>query len=523
MQATEFPEDDKASNELWATGQLENHARLLARDTGPAQPAPYGDIVDRLKSNRATLDVAYRAIAEALRAGRAITPAAEWFIDNYHIVTEQITDLATQLPAALWRSLPAGGLSSTQGDARAESPRIFNLIREYLAHTDCDFDPDTLVRYLVAYQEITPLRMRELWLLSPMLRLALLERLRYLSIRMEVSLAARGAADKFADTVLGHAPAAGEVAAALERALKETLRFQPFVVQLVHRLQSMGDERQVPLDFIARQLAARGQNMDDVIQEEHARRSARNLTVRNIVTSLRAITALDWRTMFERTSQVESRLGEESSYLRCDRRTRDRYRSCIEELAGNIGEEESAVVDIVRQQRAADIGELLIGARRTELEQEVGYRPVPAPAPHAQGGRSRESLLSRLHRGDQPLRGAARALLGCARGTVASGWWILAALALFPALGACGRHRELGVHPPVSRRARCPACSCSRVCQRTRGRWWSCPCCSRSLVTPPAARVCSRCMRSPTWTPTRALRCSPTGPTPRRRAAPSTR
>ena len=83
MQATEFPEDDRASNELWGIGQLETHARLLACEAGPAEPAPYGDIVDRLKSNRATLEVAYHAIAEALRMGRAITPAAEWFIDNF--------------------------------------------------------------------------------------------------------------------------------------------------------------------------------------------------------------------------------------------------------------------------------------------------------------------------------------------------------------------------------------------------------------------------------------------------------
>ena len=200
MQATEFPEDDRASNELWGIGQLEKHARLLARDTGPAGPAPYGDIVDRLKANRASLEVAYRAIAEALRMGRAITPAAEWFIDNYHIVTEQITDLATQLPGLLWRSLPAGGLSSSKGDLRRNPPDL-HLMREYLAHTDFVFDRN--VSDSGGYQDITPLRHGE-WLLSRMLRLALLDGC--VSLHPHGLLAARGAADKFVDTVLGLLP-----------------------------------------------------------------------------------------------------------------------------------------------------------------------------------------------------------------------------------------------------------------------------------------------------------------------------
>jgi hypothetical protein len=60
----------------------------------------------RLKENESVLLRAYRDIAGAVGEGRAITPAAEWLLDNYHLARgSKLTelryhrDMTTQYPA----------------------------------------------------------------------------------------------------------------------------------------------------------------------------------------------------------------------------------------------------------------------------------------------------------------------------------------------------------------------------------------------------------------------------------------
>src|SRR5204863_6215307 len=77
--------------ELFSVHQLEQHAKSLAgwhevapRDRGRDRLLP------RLAENETVLRETYELVTEALRRGRRITPAAEWFLDNYHLIEEQI-------------------------------------------------------------------------------------------------------------------------------------------------------------------------------------------------------------------------------------------------------------------------------------------------------------------------------------------------------------------------------------------------------------------------------------------------
>ena len=61
---------------------------------------------------------AYGSIAKAAGEGRPITPAAEWLLDNYHLVEQQVREVRTDLPrgllspAAEAERRPAGRLSA---------------------------------------------------------------------------------------------------------------------------------------------------------------------------------------------------------------------------------------------------------------------------------------------------------------------------------------------------------------------------------------------------------------------------
>jgi len=76
--------------ELFSVGRLEEHARTLAeRHTlgrrGRGQP---DRLLLRLEENATVLRDANTLLADAVKRGTRITPAAEWFIDNYYVIEE---------------------------------------------------------------------------------------------------------------------------------------------------------------------------------------------------------------------------------------------------------------------------------------------------------------------------------------------------------------------------------------------------------------------------------------------------
>ena len=103
----------------------------------------------RLSDNESVLLSAYRAIAQAVGEGRAITPAAEWLLDNYHLVEAQIREIREDLPPGYYRQLPKLASGPFVG-----YPRVFGIAWAFVAHTDSHFDPDALRRFVRAYQTV---------------------------------------------------------------------------------------------------------------------------------------------------------------------------------------------------------------------------------------------------------------------------------------------------------------------------------------------------------------------------------
>ena len=94
-------------SELFSAERLELHAASLAAEQavkpGPVTGRP---LAARLRENSRILLDAYRGIAIAMREGRAISPAADWLVDNYHVVEAQIQQIRRDLPPGYYRQLP---------------------------------------------------------------------------------------------------------------------------------------------------------------------------------------------------------------------------------------------------------------------------------------------------------------------------------------------------------------------------------------------------------------------------------
>jgi cyclic beta-1,2-glucan synthetase len=428
-----WADDALIRSELFSVERLEEHARSLATAQTVSPGVRKGSpVTGRLADNEAVLVAAYRDIAEAIDTGEVITPAAQWLIDNFHVVERQIGDIRADLPPAYYRQLP-----KLADGPLANYPRVFSVAWAFVAHTDSLFDPEVLRRYLLAYQSVQPLTIGELWAVAITLRVVLVENLRRVARRVIDSRAGRRAADAIADRLLGAGGRAVEPAEAVLPPDRPSPFPDSFLVQLVHRLRDQDPSIAPALTWLDEQLARQGTTADAVVRDEHHRQVAGSITVRNIITSMRLISDVDWTELFERVSLVDETFERADAFRKMDFPTRNLYRSAVEELArgSRFSEVEVAQAAIAAaaevqppepggpQARLADPGYYLIARGRSGFEAAIGFRPS--------AGRALVRALRALGIGGYVSAGAmlAAVLLLATLSVVASGgmaWpWIL--------------------------------------------------------------------------------------------------
>ena len=115
--------------ELFSVTQLERHAETLARTHKVAPRSRDNQLLLRLADTENLLADAYTLLAAAVGRGRQITPAAEWFVDNYHLIEEQIRTARRHLPRGYSRELPRLADGPSPG-----MPRVYDLALELISH-----------------------------------------------------------------------------------------------------------------------------------------------------------------------------------------------------------------------------------------------------------------------------------------------------------------------------------------------------------------------------------------------------
>src|ERR1700731_4751445 len=139
--------------ELFSVERLEQHAEsLAAAQTVTVEPVQGRPLIPRALENGRVLLEYYRATAQSIRKEQTITPAAEWLVDNFYIVEEQLREIRDDLPPGFYRKLPKLAAGPLEG-----YPRVYGVAWAYVAHTDSRFDPEILRRFIAAYQRIQPL------------------------------------------------------------------------------------------------------------------------------------------------------------------------------------------------------------------------------------------------------------------------------------------------------------------------------------------------------------------------------
>ena len=381
-------------SELFSADQMEQHGKNLAVAHRLA-PGHADRLLARLAENERILVDVCDLLTAAVTANRRITPAAEWLLDNFYLIEEQIRTAKRHLPKGYSRELPR----LAQGPS-AKLPRVYDLAFEAICHGDGRVDAESLSRFVAAYQSVMPLKLGELWAIPIMLRLALIENLRRVGARIAVGAIDRNRADLWADQMMDVALRDPK---SLILVIADMARSNPpmassFVAELARRLQGQSAALALPLTWIEQRLAESGFTIEQLVQSEAQEQAGDQVSIGNTIGSLRFLGSMDWREFVETMSIVEQKLREDPGglYGRMDFSTRDRYRHVVEEIAkgshlpeGDVARKaiqlayEAAVSTVAGNgdgNQATHVGFYLVDKGRPRLERAAAMRLSPSEA-----------------------------------------------------------------------------------------------------------------------------------------------
>jgi hypothetical protein len=198
-------------------------------------------------------------------------------------------------------------------------------------------DPESLSRFVAAYQTVTPLKLGELWAIPIMLRLALIENLRRVAARIAAGRIDQDLADSWANQMIEIAEKDPKslILVIADMARSNPPMTTPFVSEFARRLQGQSSALALPLTWIEQLLSESHLTIEQLVQAESQQQAADQVSISNSIGSLRFLGAMDWREFVETMSVVEQVLGEDpgGAYGRMDFATRDRYRHVVEKVA----------------------------------------------------------------------------------------------------------------------------------------------------------------------------------------------
>ncbi len=380
----EVNENPPLRAELLSNEQMEHHAQQLAVHHSVSFSHSVELLLKELDDNENILFQVNELLQIGVKEKKPISPAAEWLLDNFYLIDEQIRIAKRHLPKGYSKGLPKLKSGSLSG-----FPRVYSIAIEIISHGDGHVDIDRLENFITAYQKERLLTLGELWAFPIMLRLALIENLS--------RVAARIAVDR-KDSALGNTWAKQMIDIAeknpkdLILEIADMARSKPpltsaFVAEFARKLQWKGVALALPIHWVEQQLSGTADSINAMILIENQTLAADQVSVSNSINSLRFLAKNNWRDFVEDISAVEQLLKRDINgiYGCMDFHTRDHYRHIVERISRSSGLSEDKVAQLTldlaqkshienpHDSRKAHVGYYLLepGVSQTEKIAEV--------------------------------------------------------------------------------------------------------------------------------------------------------
>ena len=296
-------------SELFSAEQMKQYGRTLAGMHKVSPGSAPNQLLARLAENEDVLIGVHRLMTEAVAADRQITPAAEWLLDNFYLIEEQIRTARRHSPQSAtaansrafppdpppaspasttsrWKSSPTAMAASTPKASPVSSPPI---------------SPSPLCRWANCgpSPSCSASRSSKICAASPPV--------------WPPTACDRNGADTWADQLIDivENDPKNLILVIADMARSNPPMDSSFVAELTRRLQGQGPSLALPLTWIEQRLSETGWTIEQTVQSENQKQAANQVSISNSIGSLRYLSALDWRKFVEKMSVVDQILRED--------------------------------------------------------------------------------------------------------------------------------------------------------------------------------------------------------------------
>ena len=347
---------------------LISHAREIAKSHEVERGRDsIGYLIDRMNNNYRYVSAVYLRLSESAKEKE--TGDAEWLLDNFYIIEEQIKDIRQNMQKKYFSNLPV----LKQGYL-AGLPRVFALALELVSHTGNVLTTERLIEFIQAYQEISHLTDIELWSVSTMLKIAILENIRQICQQIIRNLNQKKKAHLAAKEMCRNSKGfEGIVDSYFKPQVSEA---SAFFETLCADLAGCTDGAK-GIAIIDEKLIKVNATRHGIIDIEHQKQASRQMLMGNMITSLRFVLASDFSDIFKSLSFVEKTLDRDPAgvYQQMDKKSKDFYRKQVEVIAQRTGLSEAEVASCAVEfaengadERERHVGQYLI---TTHLDKKV--------------------------------------------------------------------------------------------------------------------------------------------------------
>ncbi|HHV63591.1 MAG TPA: glycosyl transferase family 36 [Peptococcaceae bacterium] len=315
----------------------------------------------------------YSKINEYYYKTHDVIPAAEWYLDNYYLISELINELVKNLSkeyeSKLWY---------LSGGDNAGTARIYLLIQEYINVGENELSFQMLKNFIARYQTEAPLSSAEIWAIPIMLKIILLKKIYYQVERIIYIQKERELAEVWLNSVLGRD---NKAVRSDDSEFNTGKHFSPvFIEKVARRLKEHGPDAKLLLKWLDNVASKQNMNVEKVISSEQYFLTSQGVQMGSIIATLKRINSENWSEFFESVSLVQQILERDPAgvFKQMDFESRDKYRHIIESLADNYKISELTVAQTIEKLAAKaqeaplnHVGYYLCGNGRIQLEKEL--------------------------------------------------------------------------------------------------------------------------------------------------------
>ncbi|WP_243096941.1 glucoamylase family protein [Thermohalobacter berrensis] len=355
---------------------LIEHAKEVAKIHNVSKDKrPTRSLLKRLDQNFNIITSVYNSLNKLSKNNQNLSHASEWLLDNYYLIEEQVKEVKQKLTKKKYLKLRVLNNGFLKG-----YPRVYALTLELISHTDGRLDEEQLIKFIKAYQSQHILSIAEIWSLSLMIRIALIEYIRNLCQRIhkiqddwtKIENLTDAPYDKLLDSV--------------DTTIENMNRLNPvFIEYLIRQIRNKKYDIGNIKEIINNKLEQFNTALERVIEESHNEQAELKNSLGNAITSLKVVSKLDWNDIFETLCVVEGILRDDplKVYSDMDFESRDYYRQQIADIADKTRIPETTVarkaIEIAKKESNNDenkkghVGYYLIDNGRKKLLKELGY------------------------------------------------------------------------------------------------------------------------------------------------------